>query len=293
MSDVDDAAAEGGVSVPLDVRMRLARPAVQVIADDVDVEMLHIKGDAVDRALRPIVRVGTDIDALVRPAHVARLDAALRAHGWKVYSTFIHGSPFGHAQTYLHPTWGYFDLHRLFPGIRLEPALAFDVMWADRSPLDLPGAVGNVPSREMQATLLVLNAARDTVRDDPIRRWIDEPGLDRADVNDCVAALDARVAFAAASGDLEKFRGERDYALWRVISEGGTRTQEWWARIRAADTVGDAVRIAARAPMVNVEQLEHDLGRPPTRRDIVAAFVGRWVRAAREATGIGRGRERR
>lgn len=272
-----------GVNVSLAVRVRLARPAVQVIADDAGIDILHIKGDAVDRILRPVAAPGTDVDALVRPSHVARLDAALRAHGWRVYSTFVHGSPFGHAQTYVHPTWGYFDLHRSFPGIRVAPAEAFDALWSERHEIDLPGARGSVPSVEMQATLLVLNAARNHPQGaEAVRRWVDEPGLDRAGIHACVDRLEAWVAFAAGSGDLERYRGAREYALWRVITHGGTRSAEWWARIRAADTVADALQIAARAPLVNTEKLEHELGRRPTRAEIAGAFVARPARAIRE-----------
>jgi hypothetical protein len=275
-----------GVDVPRAVRVKLARPAVQLIADEAAADILHIKGDAVDPALRPVAMPGTDVDALVRPSHVAALDRALRAHGWRVYSTFLHGSPFGHAQTYLHPMWGYFDLHRHFPGIRRDPAEAFELLWEARRVVALSGAVGNAPSLEMQATLLVLNAARNRVRDaDPVRRWIELPGLDRAAVYECVQRLQAQVAFAAAAGDLDRYRGERDYALWRVVSQGGSRAAEWRARIRAADSIPDALRLAARAPLVNVEQLEHELGRRPTPAEIARAFAARVVRGLREAVG--------
>jgi hypothetical protein len=286
--------ASGGVTVPLSVRVHLARPAVQVIADEAGVDVLHIKGDAVDPALRPMPSPGTDVDALVRPSDVTLLDSALRAHGWRLYSTFTFGSPFGHAQTYRHPMWGYFDLHRRFPGVRLDPAQAFDLMWAERQEIVLSGARGSVPSLAMQATLLVLNSARNPMPgEDPIQRWVGEPGLDPATVDTCVERLRAHVAFAAASGDLEHYRGERDYALWRVVSQGGSRTAEWWARFRAADTFGDAMRIVIRAPLVNVEQLEHRLGRRPTSAEILAGFFARPARAVRELVHGGRRTARR
>jgi hypothetical protein len=282
----EEAGAVAAVAVPLDVRITLARSAIQVIADDSGCDLLHIKGAAVDRSLRAVVASGTDVDALVRPEHVARLDLALRAHGWRVYSTFLHGSPFGHAQTYWHPTWGYFDLHRFVPGVRIPAADAFAMMWAESHGLALPGATGRVPALEMQATLLVLNAARNQMRDsDPVARWVDDAGLERAGVQKCVDRLRAHVAFAAAAGELEHFRGAPDYALWKVVSQGGSRTAEWWARIRAADSLREALLIAARAPLVNAEQLEHDLGRRPTPRELVAGMIDRWKRGARELAG--------
>jgi hypothetical protein len=281
-----DAGARGEVideSAPVWVRVTLARGAVQVIADDAGVDLLHIKGDVVDPRLRPSVEPGSDVDALVRSEHIERLDAALRSHGWRVFSTFDLGSPFGHAQTYVHGLWGFFDLHRSFPGIRLEPAAAFELIWERRQARALPGARGWVPSLAMQATVLMLNAARSPdAEPDPVRRWIVEPELDPDEVAACVEALDARVAFAAATGDLEDFRSEPEYTLWRAVTQNGSRASEWWGRVRAAGSPRGALRIATRAPLVNVEQLRHDLGRDPSSRDIVVAFGSRLVRGVRE-----------
>lgn len=271
------------VDIPRDVRVTLARAAVQVLADDVGADILHIKGEAVDIRLRPTPTPGSDVDALVRPDHVPRLDRILRAHDWDVYSSFAFGSPFGHAQTYIHSTWGFFDLHRSFPGIRLQPDAAFDLMWEGHQEIHLPGVDASTPSVDLQAVLLVLNAARNRGdEDDPLATWVDEPGLDRAVVAATVDRLQAHVAFAAASGDLDSYRGHPDYPLWKVITQGGARSTEWWARIRAARTVGEALRIIGRAPLVNVESLEHKLGRRPTRRDIATEFLARPVRAVRE-----------
>ena len=270
--------------VPLRVRLRFGRAALQVVADQVGADVLHIKGNAADSSLRPGEASGTDVDILVRPAHVSALDRALRARGWRVYSTFVYGSPFGHAQTYLHDAWGYLDLHRWFPGIRTAPEVAFERMWEGRQGLDFAGIPCQVPSLSAQATLLVLNAARGGGDGgDLALSWTDAaPDLRRA-VEALVDELDAHVAFAAAVGDLDHYRGEPDYRLWKVVSEGGTRAEEWWARIRSAPSVGEALRIAARAPLVNVEHLSIELGRAPTRREVTAAFFDRPRRMIDEA----------
>lgn len=270
--------------VPLRVRLRFGRAAVQVVADEVGADVLHIKGNAADSSLRPGEASGTDVDILVRPAHVAKLDRALTARGWRVYSTFVYGSPFGHAQTYIHDAWGYLDLHRWFPGIRTAPEIAFERMWSDRDAVDFAGVACRVPGIAAQATLLVLNSARGGGdRADLALSWTDAALDRRAAVEALVDELDAHVAFAAATGDIDRYRGEPDYRLWKVASEGGTRSEEWWARIRSAPSVGEALRIAARAPLVNVEHLSIELGRAPTRGEVVAAFVERPRRMIAEA----------
>lgn len=272
------------LNVPLPVRLRFGHAAVQYLADSIGVELLHIKGAAVDASLRPSGYPGSDVDVLVRPHHVAVLHQAMRQHGWRLYSTFENGSPFGHAQTYLHDAWGYLDIHRFFPGIRLEPERAFEVLWRDHHDVEIAGVVCRVPSVPGQAVLLVLNAPRaSSLHRDDVSVWADATDERRAEMAELVARLRAEVAFAAATGELERFRGEREYRLWKVVSEGGSRSEEWWARIRAAPTLTRRLRIAARAPLVNVDRLAHRLGRRPTRREVLVEFFRRPVLAVREA----------
>jgi hypothetical protein len=267
------------VEIPLGVRLRLGRAAVQAVADEAGADILHIKGDAVAAELRPVVRPGTDVDILARPSHVARLDAALRARGWTVYSTFTYGSPFGHAQTYTHEQWGYLDLHRFFPGIEADPAVAFETLWSGRIRHHIAGIDGAAPAVAAQAVILLLNDARSRRSADADALWQEVGDVRRSEIGSLVALLHAEVAFAAATGDLESQRGASSYALWKVITTGGSRAAEWRARVRAAPNLWQAARIVARAPAVNVEHLAHRLGRRPTRREIVMAFFARPVTA--------------
>jgi hypothetical protein len=187
----------------------------------------------------------------------------------------------------VHDSWGYLDLHRWFPGIRANPDEAFERMWVDRGTTDFAGISCCVPNIAAQATLLVLNAARGTRGSaDLALSWTDASSQHRAQVAQMVTALDARVAFAAATGELERYRGERDYRLWKIVSDGGTRSEEWWARVRSAPTLRDALRVAARAPLVNVEHLSIQLGRAPTRREVVAAFFARPRRMLTEIAAV-------
>lgn len=268
---------ESQVAVPLQVRLQFGHAAVQRVADVDGIDLLHIKGAAVAPALRPEGYLGSDVDVLVRPDQVDAIDAALRAHGWTLYSTFEHGSPFGHAQTYVHDAWGYIDIHRRFPGIRLRPDLAFDVLWRDRHATDIAGVTCQVPSEPAQGVILVLNAARSAkgARGDVVTVWKEADADRRVAIERLVERLHAEVAFAAAAGGLERFRHDREYRLWKVVSEGGSRSAEWWARIRSAPTTWAGVRIALRAPLVNVDHLAHRLGRTPTPFDVSVEFVRR------------------
>jgi hypothetical protein len=279
------------VGVPLEVRLRFGRAAVQVVADRLGVEILHIKGDAVDPSLREH-QTGTDVDILVRPADVARLDAAIRREGWQLYSSFAYGSPFGHAQTYLHESWGYLDLHRWFPGIRIDPGSAFDVLDRNGTVIDEVGIGCRVPGVDAQAVLLILNAARAAGhrKGEVAAIWEQASPEDRQRYLRLADELDARVALAAATGDLERYRGRREYALWKSISEGGSRAAEWWGRIRAASSAREAAGLLIQAPRVNVEQLRYELGREPTRRDVFGEF---WRRQGRAIAEVGEWMRRR
>ena len=185
---------ESQVTVPLPVRLRFGHAAVQRLAEEIGVDLLHIKGAAVDPSLRPSGYAGSDVDVLVRPAHVLRLDRAMRQHGWRLYSTFEYGSPFGHAQTYFHDAWGYIDLHRFFPGIRLEPERAFDVFWSDRHEIDIAAVGCLVPGVPAQAVLLVLNAARAPrqARSDVSAAWRKASDEQRREIAGLVGRLTPR-----------------------------------------------------------------------------------------------------
>ncbi|MBK9697990.1 MAG: nucleotidyltransferase family protein [Propionibacteriaceae bacterium] len=147
-------------AVPLSVRVMLGHAAVQRVADLHAVDILHLKGFALDDTVSWAGRVGSDVDVLVRPDHVGRFLDALSASGWNLSIGFEAGSPFGHAATLLHDVWGYVDVHRLYPGITMSPAAAFDILWGERGESEIAGARCPVPSLAGQAVILVLHAAR-------------------------------------------------------------------------------------------------------------------------------------
>jgi hypothetical protein len=271
---------------PVQVCLEFAHAALQHIADRAGVDLLHIKGRANDPTIAEVVGPGSDADVLIRPAHVERLLQQLPPHGWRQYSGFEWGSPFGHAATYIHDSWGFGDLHRLFPGIGLRADDAFNRLWACRSTTLLAGVPCFVPSLTGQTMIMVLNAARagpESPRSSRVRlAWERLPASSRDEVWSLVVDLRAEVAFSAGLGEMTPFRGRREYLLWKVISQGGTRLEEWVARVWAAPSLGAAVHVAARAPRVNTEHLAIRLGHRPSRADVTKEFLLRPYRGARE-----------
>lgn len=280
--------------IPPEVRLEMSRAGVQVIAERAGARLLHIKGSMTDPALLGPRFVGTDVDVLVEPAGIPALHRALLAQGWTVYSTFRNNSSFEHAQTYFHPDWGHLDVHRRFPGVGIADDRAFQVLWADRAEARAAGLPCAVPSITAQAMLLTLNAARaGGMGDTAARVWdaLDDPA--RRDCLALVERLDAAVAFAAAHGELERYAHRREYLLWKVASQGGTRTQDWMGRVRAGRTLRDRIGLVLRAPLVNTERLTHKLGRRPRPAEIAREFLVRTSQGAREVTRAAGNRFRR
>jgi hypothetical protein len=272
----------------------MAHAALQVMADEAGVEVLHIKGIAVDPALRSDRQSGTDADLLVRPQHVQPLIQHITAHGWHRVTTFETGSPFGHAATFQHPFWGHADLHRSFPGITADADDAFDRLWHSRGTRELAGVPCPVPGAVGQSVILLLNAARggglNGRRLDVEAVWGNANNERRQEVEALVVHLGAEVAFAAATGGLERFRGAPDYDLWRIARDGGTRLEEWVARIKAAPTWRERLHVALRAPLVNTDHLAVRLGHAPSRTETLREFVARPLRGLAEEARVVRAR---
>lgn len=272
------------VPVPLQVRVRVAHAALNVLASRQTIDVLHIKGAAGDRSLRPEGRGGTDADLLVRPDHTDEFLDALASAGWVSLTSFESDSDFGSSCTLWHDFWGIADVHRFFPGIGASPQYAFERLWRDRQVMEMAGIPCWVPSVPAQAVILVLNAARSqgSRQRDVDAAWHRATPERRRVIAALVADLQAEVAFAAGIGDLERFRGAREYDLWRIESQGGTRIARWRARIKAAPTQREKVVLLLRVPKVNVDHLAVVLGRPPTTRDVVREFFARPARGVSE-----------
>ena len=142
--------------------------------------------------------------------------------------------------------------------------------------------------------IMLLHAARSggdaKAAQDVTRIWTDGSPEQREAVLDSVRALHAEMPFAIITGGFDAFSADPSWDLWRVAAYGGTRFEEWRARIRAARAPRNKVRVAMRSVLVNVEHLTIVRGGPVDRREVVAEFFARPIRGVREQLARRRGR---
>ncbi|WP_353953341.1 nucleotidyltransferase family protein [Knoellia sp. S7-12] len=276
-------------TMPWSVGIRFSHAALQALADDHDVDLLHIKGPAVDDTLGGGTRQSIDADVLVRPTHVDRLIAAMHSHGWTTQFLFEDGSAFEHASTLVHPFLAPVDVHRRFPGMDGDPAAAFDRLWNDRHVTDLAGMPCAVPSVTAQRLVLIVHAARGgrLPHADIERSWTSSTPDEREAVIALAANIGAGVALAAGTGRLDEFVGQPGHELWRVLSTGErSRAKIWAARVRSAPTKRAAVRTAIRLIVPNRHRMQTSLGRAPTTREVATAYVASARSGGRELAGF-------
>lgn len=285
------------VDVPLPVRVELAHAAVQVLAEQAGVDVLHIKGPAVHPGLRTAARTGSDVDVIVRPSGVDDLLAALAAHGWRVETGFETGSAFDHAANFYHESWGLLDVHRHYPGMDRDPGRAFERLWGSRGHVELAHVRCPVPEPIAQSLVLLLHAARTPLPDgahpDIAPNWTDRTPEDRDRIRALASDTGSTVALAAATGELDRYRGEPEAAVWEVFVHGGDRLDEWGARFRAARGPAAKTSVALRSLRVNHYYLAQKLGHAPSRSEVVVEFFRRIGAAARALPGHAARRLRR
>lgn len=286
VSTSEEAVLHERTLVPLSARVRLGHAAVQHIADQASIDILHIKGDALHPSLVHEGRSTTDVDVLVRPDQVARLLQALEAAGFVRKGRFATSSPFEHSTTLFHELWGHIDVHRLYPGLGLPPDRAFERLWRGRSETTIGGRTCPVPEVPVQALLLILHAARNPPDGQQGRDvehvWHRADEESRRAIEDVVEELDARIPFATGTGTADALPPSAERDLWQAVAHPDGRVREWRARIAAAPGAGARLRLLARLPLVNTDHLASRLGHRPSRREVAAEFVDRGRRALLE-----------
>jgi Uncharacterised nucleotidyltransferase len=295
--------------MPVSVGVQFAHASLQVLAEESGIDLLHIKGPAVDDALlqvdvghdpsavgwrETVARRSIDADVLVRPSQVSALFAVMHRHAWTTSYRFEDGSAFEHAATMAHPFLAPVDVHRRFPGIDLDAERAFDLLWADRHDVLIAGRPCPVPSVTGQRLVLIIHAARGGVPNHPdIRRsWVEATDEQRREVERLAEDLHAEVALAAGTGRLHEFEGAQGYDLWLALS---TRERSlpkvWLARVRAAPTPAAGARLAVHLLLPNRRRMSAALGRPPTARELARAYLARARQGARELSSLVRTRK--
>ena len=88
--------------------------------------------------------------------------------------------------------------------------------------------------------------------------------------------LDSNLAYSAAMGGLEQYRGDRDYLLWLSVSQDVPHYVQWIGRLRSATTLRDKLRTLKNIFFVNKDHLAMQLGRTPTRAEVRAKFFERF-----------------
>ena len=300
MHDAQGSALSGSTQIPVWYCVQLGHAAAQWVAHEAGIDILHIKGAAIDPTLRspeqerPVdglaeepwgPRGSTDADVLVRPDQAPALLDALISRGWRVVTDFETGSAFRHASSLWHPHLGHLDVHRHFPGIGLDAEKAFELMWADRHTIEIAHRTCDVPSVAAQRVLLLLHTARGGRLSDREWAWERADALQRREAEALVATLRAEVAFAAAMGGLDRFADAPEHDLWALYSSSRDlpRWAEWRARFRAARGVRGKAGVLASMLRVNRGHLEMELGRQPSRRDLRRAS---WRRIGRALSGV-------
>jgi len=269
-------------TAPIAARVHLAHAVVQKLADDRGIDLLHLKGPAVLPGLRPEGRHSSDVDVLVRPSHLSRLVEALESIGWEQRTDFTTGSVFAHAANWWHDDWGWVDVHVSWPGVTLDPEQAFDVLGREGQVRAIAHRDCPVPGLIAQRLILVLHSARSGGAVDVDLAWQQAPTADQDAVRRLAGELGAEVALAAGIGELELHRGAPTYALWHHFLHGGSRWDEWRARLAAAQGARAKAHLLTSAMRVNRDHLRMELGRPPTPQEVRSRQLLRVRRAATE-----------
>ena len=288
--------------LPLAAAVAFTHAAVEVIAADASVDLLHIKGPAIDSSLGMTPDAGgglvasprrsIDTDVWVRPEHADRLTAALKGYGWVVFAPFRWGASFEHAATFTRDGFVSVDVHRTFPGISAGFGETFETLWCGRQQTRIGGITCQVPSVTAQLLILLLHTARNGPGGRDAGAWETADKPQREAVWALARHLGAEVPLAAAVGELDHFVEHREHDMWYYLSTGtGTWAQQWWARLRAERNPLKALGRGFRMAFPTRRGMEHRAGghlgpaglaRAYSRR-VIRAFRPRGVRVRRRA----------
>lgn len=256
----------------------LAHAYLQRVADTHSIDILHIKGYAFGSQVYRPHRYSTDVDLLVRPAHVQKLVALLLADGWIIQAHFETGSVFEHAMTLYHQAWGLTDIHRFFPGLGENPERVFEQLWLARTTNSIAHRPCTVPSVLDARVIVVLHRARTSAQYSADIKYLNNKMSysEWERLRERALELHSGIAYAAATGQLERYRSHRDYLLWKSTSQKVPPYVQWAGRLRSARGLRQKMHVARSIALVNVDHLAMQLGHKPSRREIWGQFFARF-----------------
>lgn len=265
--------------VPLPVRIQLSHAYFQHLADRHEIDLLHIKGYAFANEVYRPGRSSTDVDVLVRPAHLDRLIQIALADGWEIMAHFETGSIFEHAMTLYHGSWGLVDIHRYFPGIGDSQGSAFDTLWQQRRSRNIAHYPCQLPSLVDSRIIVVVHGARSNDTPNPDIRFLQDTlaPADWEQMQQRLPELEAQLAFAAALGKLDSFTHHPDYYLWKSVSENIPDHLRWKARFYHARGLAEKFRLLINILRVNQDHLAMELGHAPSKKEICIKFFSRFA----------------
>ncbi len=265
---------------------RFGHSHLEFVAREAGIDVMHVKGPAMDERLLGGPRSSTDADVLLRPAQVRALFAVLREHGLRPLDSFA--TSFFVRSSHPSPTnVGRGRRPRAYPGFHVDPDHASTSLDGRHRP-EVACTNCTVPSLPAQLLVLLLHAARSRSGrgvQDSTAAWERADDALRVEVRLLAVRLRAEVPLAVALGeDLSPFEGRRELALWRSIDHPTTRSGVAGAHRGPADRPGQG---GHRGPCTRPQP---GRARPPARP---APDPGRARHGALPAGGPGHSRARR
>lgn len=265
--------------IPLKARILLSHAYFQNIATKNKIDVLHIKGYVFGADTYRPGRLSSDVDLLVRPAHVDRLVNILLEDGWSILTHFETGSIFEHASTIYHPTWGLADIHRYFPGLGYEdPVWAFEELWSRRRHKEIANFFCDTPSIIDARLLVIVHNGRSKANNRADTQYLKDTltSEEWKSIEQRSRELRAELAFDTALGNIEKHKGEPYYLLWKAISEDVPPFVEWWARLERTPGLTAKLDLLKKIFFVNTDHLAMELGHSPSQSEIRERFISRF-----------------
>lgn len=256
-------------------RLRLALAACQWSAQAAGVDILFVKGVAAFEQMPSRPSVGTDVDLIVRPAHVGTYVHELEKAGWVVMRAADSLDLSNHAVVLEHPEYACtVDVHRHFPGFGAAPEVVFQDLWTSRVPLVVAGILCGAPSPVHHGVVLIVNAARSSGSDEACKVWGAWSEAERGHAREIIRRLEAEpVAGTQLPGE---FDASRSY-YWQVVADHPTGTAMWLARLAETTGVISRLRMVVHAL---VPPAAWGLGE--TRLDRARRAPSHWVKGLRQ-----------